>query len=291
MPPPRAADLVQAESDLLRPTLLRLAAWGVKQIHLVVTDEADLDELMQTARQSTELGMATSIRGRASDLAAEGLIGKLAAAGTREVEIQVLSAVAEVHDSLAGAGDARNVLKLHDTLAGRKLPAVAQLVVTPSTWKTVERTLQMLDDRGVRAVRVWPIVCRDDEPSSWALSAGELVKAATWIETAAPREIKFSWYPALKFDPARSLAQQVRRGPRAAADAVRIEADGSIIPPVGPAIAGGNISQNDWKPIARSEVFRAWKRHQDKPAQCESCPGLSACSGGCLLDEENWVIA
>ena len=100
--------------------------------------------------------------------------------------------------------------------------------------------------------------------------------------------MQFSWYPPLRFDPARTLAEQVRRGPRAARDAVRIEADGSIIPPIGPATAGGNVSQNDWKPIARSEVFRAWKRHYESIKPCEQCPGLAACAVGCLRDEASW---
>ena len=55
----------------------------------------------------------------------------------------------------------------------------------PSTWKTIERTLRLLDDRGVREVRIFAIACHDDEPSSWAISARELVAAAHWIEQSA----------------------------------------------------------------------------------------------------------
>jgi radical SAM protein with 4Fe4S-binding SPASM domain len=101
--------------------------------------------------------------------------------------------------------------------------------------------------------------------------------------------MRFTWYPPLRFDPSRTLAQQVRRGPRAARDAVRIEADGSVIPPIGPAAAGGNVAQNDWKLIARSEEFRAWKRRRDAAGRCESCPGLTVCAGGCLRDAGNWA--
>jgi radical SAM protein with 4Fe4S-binding SPASM domain len=70
---------------------------------------------------------------------------------------------------------------------------------------------------------------------------------------------------------------------------VRIEADGRIIPPIGPATPGGNVAQNDWKLIARSEIFRVWKRRRDAAARCEQCPGLVACATGCLLDEGNWA--
>ncbi len=179
-------------------------------------------------------------------------------------------------------------LKVLDVLGSAHVKSAVQLVLAPSTWKTIERTMEMLDDRAVRLVRVWAVVCRQAEPSSWALSTSELVEAAAWIEPHAPKRMEFAWYPPLRFNPSRTLAQQVRRGPRAARDAVRIEPDGSVIPPIGPPTAGGNVLQSDWKPIARSEVFRAWKRSRDSIARCDECPGLVACKGACLRDDGNW---
>ena len=289
MPPPNVADVSAAESRQLEPILLRLAAWGVKQVRFVVGDETDAGDLMQTARRAAELGLDVGIRGRASKLTAGTLLSDVAAAGVCEVEFPLLSAVAEVHDALAGVGDYRCALKALDALPPGKLTATVQLVLTPSTWKTIARTAELLDDRRVRSIRVWAVACRDVEPASWALSGAELIEAAKWIEANAPREMHVEWYPPLKFDPARTLAQQVRCGPRAARDAVRIEPNGSIIPPIGPSAAGGNVSQNDWKQIARSDVFRAWKRRRDTAEKCEQCPGPAACDGGCLRDERNWT--
>lgn len=288
LPPPQAADVALVEPQNLRPILLRLAAWGVNRVCLVAGESPDADDLVQGLRQAAELGIAAGVRGRASDLTVGKLLSQLATAGARDVEIPVLSAVAEVHDALAGAGDCRSALKALGELASLNLPPAAQLVLTPSTWKTIQRTLNMLDDCRLREVRVWAVVCRDDEPASWALSAGQLSEAAVWIEAHAPRDMKIAWYPPLRFDPARTLAQQVRRGPRAAIDSVRIEADGGVLAPVGAAIAGGDVSQNDWKLIARSDVFRDWKRRRAVAVRCEPCPGLAACASGCLRDEGNW---
>jgi radical SAM protein with 4Fe4S-binding SPASM domain len=290
LPPPQAACVALPEAEQVLPTLRRLATWGVKRVQFVAGDASDADDLVQATRQAAELDMEVGVRGRASDLAVGNLIAGLAAAGAREVEIPLLSAVAEVHDAVAGMGDYRNVLKVLEATTGMRLPPVIQLVLTPSTWKTIERTVEMLDDRRVRIIRPWAIVCRDDEPASWALSASELIKAAAWIEAEAPREMQFTWYPPLLFDPSRTLAQQVRRGPRAERDAVRIEADGGILSPTGPATAGGKVSQNDWKLIARSEVLRAWKRRREALPRCEQCPALAACESGCLRDEGNWAV-
>ncbi|MGA2254403.1 MAG: hypothetical protein ABSG53_07065, partial [Thermoguttaceae bacterium] len=281
-------DVPLTDPQQLRPIFARLAVWGVKQVHLVVGDGLEADDLVQVARHAVQLGMSASVRGRASDLANGKLFSDLVASGVSEIEIPFLSAIAEVHDALAGAGDYRIALRAMDTLANLKLPPAVQLVLVPSTWQTIERTLQLLDDHGVRDVRFFAVACRDDEPSSWAISASELIAAAHWIEQSARGQIRFSWYPPRRFDPSRTLAQQVRCGPRAAADAVRIEPDGRLILSVGPAISAGNMLHDDWKPIARSEVFRAVKRRREAAARCAECPGLVVCEGGCLREGANW---
>ncbi|MGO9109970.1 MAG: radical SAM protein [Thermoguttaceae bacterium] len=288
-PPPQAADVPLSDPRQLQPILSRLAGWGVKHLHLIAGDEPQSDDLVQAARHALQLGMHVSIRGRASDLVQGNLLAELADAGARGIEIPFLSAVGEVHDALAGAGDYRSSLRAMDALASLKLPLAIQIVLVPSTWKTIERTLQLLDDRGVREVRFLAVACRDVEPSSWAISASELVAAARWIEHSASDQTKFSWHPPLKFDPLRTLAQQVRRGPRAAADALRIEPDGRVILPIGPAISAGNMLQDDWKPIARGELLRAWKRRREAAVRCAECPGLAACKEGCLRDSANWA--
>ena len=268
-PPPEAADVPLAELAQLAAIFPRLAAWGVKRLHLVVGDESQPDDLLQAVSRAARLGMQVGVRGRASDLPNGSVLTDLASAGLGEIEIPFLSAIGEVHDALAGAGDYRAALRVMDTMARLALPLVAQAVLAPSTWKTLERSWELLGGRGVREVRCFPIVCRDEEPSSWAVSAGELLAAARRIEQCK-RDFDVAWYPPRRFDPARTLAQQVRDGPRAAADAVRVEPDGRVIPPAGPAVSGGNVLQTDWKAIARSEAFRAWKRRRG-----EALRGLS----------------
>jgi len=288
-PPPRVADIPLANPQQLQPIFLRLAVWGVKQIRLIVSDELETDDLVQAARRAVQLGMQVSVRGLATDLLQEKLFANLAATGVLNIEIPFLSAIGEVHDALAGAGDYRSALRAMDALSNLKLPLAVQIVLAPSTWKTIERTLQLLDDRCLREVSIYAIVCRDDEPSSWAISANELVAAARWIEQSDQSHFNFTWYPPLKFDPSRTLAQQVRRGPRAAADAVRIELDGRVIPSIGRSVSAGNMLQEAWKPIARSEVFRALKRQRETALRCAECPGLAVCERGCLHDAANWA--
>lgn len=289
-PPPQTADVPLCDPQQLQPIFARLAAWGVTQVHLIAGDDPEADDLLQAARQAVQVGLRVGVRGRASHLLEDKLLARLAAAGVDEIEIPFLSAIGEVHDALAGAGDYRSALRLMDAIAPLKLSLAAQIALVPSTWKTIERTLQLLDDRRVREVRFFAIACRNDEPSSWAISASELAAAASWLEKQAGSDRIVNWYPPLKFDPSRSLAQQVRRGPRAAAGAVRVEPDGCVLPCAGPAASAGNMLQTDWKPIARNEVFRAATRRRNAMERCAECPGLAACAGGCLQEEGNWSV-
>ena len=287
-PPPQAADVPLGEPQQLLPIFLRLAVWGVRRVHLIAAAGPETDDLVQAVRHAAQLGMHVGVRGRASDLVIDKVLAELAAAGAREIEIPFLSAIGEVHDALAGAGEYRSTLRAMDALAKLNLPLTVQTALTPSTWKTIERTVQLLEDHHVREVRLFAISCRDDEPSSWAISAGELVAAAHWIEQSGPEQINFSWYPPRKFDPSRTLAEQVRCGPTAAGDAVRIEHDGRVIPPRGPAVPAGNLLKDDWRRIARSEVFRTLKRRREAAVRCAECPGLAVCAGGCLREAAGW---
>ena len=122
-PPPQAADVPLADPQQLRPIFPRLAVWGVKQVHLIAGDEPEADDLVQAVRQAVQLGMHVGVRGRASDLASGKLLADLAAAGVGEIEIPFLSAIGEVHDALAGAGDYRSALRAMDALANLKLPS------------------------------------------------------------------------------------------------------------------------------------------------------------------------
>ncbi len=285
---PQAAHVALGDPQQLLPIFSHLAAWGLQRVHLIAAAGLEADDLVQAVQHAAKLGMQVSVRGRASDLMIGTLLADLTAAGVREIEIPFLSAIAEVHDAPVGAGDYRSTLRAMNALAKLNVPLAVQTALTPSTWKTIERTVQLLEDRHVGEVRLFAIACRDNEPSSWAISASELVAAAHWIEQSGPERIKFSWYPPRKFDPARTLAEQVRCGPRAAGDAVRIEHDGCVIPPCGPAVSAGNMLKDDWRRIARDEVFRALKRRREAAVRCAECPGLAVCAGGCLRDLAGW---
>ncbi len=286
--PPPAVDVPLAEPRQLQRILPCLAAWGVKQIHWIAGDSPDESDLISAIEQTVQLGMKPCVRGRATDFVDDELLAKLVSAGAAEFEILILSAIGEVHDALAGGGDYRNALHALAWLAAKNVDEIALLSLVPSTWKTIARTVDFLGHHGIQSIRIAAVVCRDDEPSSWALSTSELIEAAEWIENHSRFGTRFTWYPPMRFDPKRTLAQQVRRGPRALPDSLRIEPDGRVFLPIGPPIALGNVLPDEGQTVARCKRYREWTQRADAAHRCTACPSPPLCLHGCLCAPPQW---
>ena len=185
-PPPTTVDMPVAEPRQLAPILARLAALGVRRVHWTLGDAPDGDDLVALVERTAQLGMEPAVRGRAGDLHRGTRLADLAAAGAKEVEPLFVSSIAEVHDALAGGGDYRLALAAIDRLATLAPFSCAQMAITPATRNSIGQTVEFLVARGISEIRLFAVVCRDDEPSSWALSPSELLDAARVIEQAAP---------------------------------------------------------------------------------------------------------
>lgn len=261
---PLAADVVLDEADRIEPILQRLHAWKIGRIALLADDNPEPDDLIQAVRRAVELGMEVSVRGRASDLARDATLEQLASASVRHVDLLMLSAMGEVHDALAGAGDYRAAIRAIDLLQKGKTRCVARIALVPSTWPVVDRTLEFLADRGIEAVEVTAIACADDEPSSWALAACELPRVQAWLQERAEGKPRVTATPPQRFNPIRTLAEQVRRGPRCGAVSMRVDCDGRIFAPRGPYQPAGNLLTDDWGAVSRSDAFRDQRRRAEE---------------------------
>jgi radical SAM protein with 4Fe4S-binding SPASM domain len=87
------------------------------------------------------------------------------------------------------------------------------------------------------------------------------------------------------------LQAQIRLGPRCVGDvAIRVEPDGSVIPPRGRYRTAGNILQDDWSAIWHHEAFRAYRERVEAPSRCDICPDLLICVAGCPSDPRSWAV-
>jgi MoaA/NifB/PqqE/SkfB family radical SAM enzyme len=288
---PLGADVPLAESSCLGPILERLRLWDIPRVTFITGEDPEVDELLACVEHAAKLGLAVGVRGRGTDLVEGTLLHDLAAAGTQQVEVLFLSAVAEIHDALAGGGDHRSALRALALAGGGPLRAVALAALVPSTWKTIDRTLEFLAARGILHARLFAIACPDEEPSSWALGTADLVQATGWAQTSAePNGVWLDWCLPVRFNPAQSLAEQARHGPRSGGERVlRVEPDGRVIAPRGPFSSAGNLLIDTWESLCAQEAFRVQWKPSGGGKRCAACPGLAQCAQGCLREAAGWA--
>ncbi len=110
------------------------------------------------------------------------------------------------------------------------------------------------------------------------------------FEAAEDFGATFLWDPPVRMDLAKSLADHVIAGPRASGEvSIRIEADGSVYAPRGPAVPCGNIVEQPWDEIWAHEAFTRYRESVEAPRRCEICPDIEICAAGCVKDPSGWA--
>lgn len=289
---PISADVPLCPPFHMQQILDRLWHLGIPHVTIIVGREPDEAALVRAVERASDLGLITGVRGRGSDLAVGSRITDLAAAGLDHLDVYCLSELDNVHDALAGAGDRKNAARALAAAVKSEVCPVAQVALVRPTLSTIEQALQSLTRHGLRNVGVFAIATTDAaEASQGALLAHELPPIAQAVEELAERlGLRLLWYPTVRFDPTKTLGEQVCRGPRCSGDtAIRVEPDGSVIPARGPFHAAGDLIEDDWKTIEHSEVFKSYRRRVESNTHCDTCPGLAICAADCPRDPAGWA--
>ena len=288
---PLSADVPPAPSERLVAILDRLWEMAVPHVTLIAGENPKPADLVRAVERAEDLGMIAGVRGRGTDLVQGTLIKDLAQAGVDHVDVLYLSDSPEVHDALAGTGDHQNALETLDAVHQNEVCPVAEVPLVESSLETIEETLDALAGRGIHNAAFFAVATAERGPSGGALAAGALLQAARLVEESAEEaEVRYLWYPPVQFDPTRTLAEQVRGGPRCSGDsAVRVEPDGSVIPARGPYRPGGNLFSEDWETIRRSEVFKSYRQRVETDTHCDDCPGLAICAADCPRNPAGWA--
>ena len=199
-----------------------------------------------------------------------------------------------MHDALAGPGDYQHAARALAQARENDICPVAQMALVRPTLGGIDQTLQAIARQGLENAHLFAIAGTEAaHGSAGALLAHELVPAARLVEEAAERRrLRLFWYPTVRFDPAMPLGEQVCRGPRCSGDmAIRVEPDGSVIPPRGPFRAAGNLLTDDWETLQNSEAYGAYRRRLQSDTHCDTCPGLAICAADCPREPAGWAEA
>jgi radical SAM protein with 4Fe4S-binding SPASM domain len=286
---PLCADVrVGGDSDAGLRILQRLWDVGVPQVVFSLPSGGPGRALVRLVERAEDLGLIAGVRARASDLHADGLLDDLARAGLDHLDL--FYAGKRDHDALLGRSDYALVRSMLARASELDVFRVAVVAVTSQTFEQLETIIDELVSLDVRAAIAFALVS-DTEDASHALSPSEVRQAAVTAEELADHhDIDVVWAPPLEHDPAMDAIVVVQGGPRTAGEAsMRVDSDGTIFAPEGPATPAGNLLGDDWSVVWAHAAFRHYREAVDEPARCEVCPGLTLCAAGCPALPVTWA--
>ncbi len=288
---PIAADVPLGDMGRLESVLRRLWELGIPQARLLAADDFEPRAAVRAVELAEDLGMIAGVRAKAAVFNQGTLLADLARAGLDHLDVWCFSLVGAVHDALAGAGDFAEFRRAAETARREEVCPVAVMALLRQTADSIEESIEAVADLGLGALALFAVATTEAEESGGPLCADELFQVARLIEEAADEyDVRLLWYAPMRFDPDRSLDEQVAAGPRTSGDmCVRVEADGAVYLARGPSRPAGNVLTQDWEAIARSPVFRNYRRMVETALHCELCPGLICRPLDCPRNPARWA--
>lgn len=289
---PLQASVPLAPPEQLIPILDKLWEAGIPHVTLIAPEKPERSHLTRAIERAEDLGMIAGVRARASDLEDETLLSDLSMAGVDHINIVYAAANADVHDTLLGEGDHNAATAVFKWLEENRICAVAEVPLVQATLDILDDTVDALMALGADNISFVAYATTDVEMAlrEGIFSADAMTQVATTVEEAANEaQARFMWNPPVQRAPHMPLTKQIVNGPRCSGDvAVRIEADGTVIPPRGAYQSAGNVLQDSWDTIWNHDVFRIYRERVEAPTRCDICPGLVICAADCPREPEGW---
>jgi radical SAM protein with 4Fe4S-binding SPASM domain len=290
---PFRADVPLATPEQLVPIVDKLWEIGIPHVSIITSERPNPQHLVRAVERAGDLGMIAGVRGLASCLAEGSLLKDLAQAGVDHVTVLYVSGNQRLHDSICGVEDHQKAERIFPLIRELEVCPVAEIPLTTATAHLLEETFESLVQMGIHNASFFAIARPDDDTAidDATLRASALPQIAAIIEEASPAaNVRYLWQPPVLRKRNKSLEQQIREGPRCSGDvSVRVEPDGSVIPPRGPYQSAGNILQDNWKRIWDNDAFRRYRERVESPTRCETCPGLAICAADCPRDPRGWA--
>ena len=288
---PLRADVDQCDAERFRTIIRTLWDAGVPHVSIQADRNGDPERLPELVEAVEDIGMICGLRAAAAWLS-PGIIEACALGGLDHFDFVFVCDDPAEHDETCGVGDHEALVAVIEQCRGLELAPVAQWPLMDSNLADMDGMAEALQSLGVTNVVGFAIACTNDDAAAdqaGALPARALPQVATtFFELAESTSARYLWAPPKRYDPHRSLRDQVLDGPRTSADvSVRVRADGSVWPARG-AQSAGNILSSDWSAIWHHPVFKCYRERLAEPARCPECPDLPICRAECPQDPEGW---
>lgn len=294
---PFQADVVPGDRATLDVVLPRLWQAGIPHVRWIPRNGLDAELLVWAVTRAEDIGMIAGVRALATDLAKNGLVIELAEAGLDYVVVP-WGVTATLHQQLYGSGAFDLVGETIREIRRYEMCPVIEVPLIEQTIDDLDTSLATLTMWGVDHAEVFAIAKSDDGPSAaddrLTPLDGQALRqvAARTEELSAERPWQLIWLPPVEATVERTVEQLARRGPRAGGDiSIRIEADGSVIPPRGPNHPAGNLLNQSWSEIWNHPTFERFREQVETGTRCDQCPGMSICASDCPADPQGWALA
>ncbi len=290
---PLRADVPLIEPERLVPIIDRLWEVGIPHVTFLAPENPNAGHLVRAVERAEDAGMIAGVRGRGSILVEGTLVKDLALAGVDHVTVVYASTQRDIHDALCGDGDQAAAEWVMAAAHQYEVCPVAEMPLVEETLDTADEALAELWASGVTNISFFAIAAPDDAPleqRDGAIRASAMPQVAALVEeTAHEVQVRHLWQPPVLRNPRKSLATQVREGPRCSGDvAVRVEPDGAVIPPRGPYQSAGNLLSDPWDAVWEHPAFRIYRERIVAPTRCDICPGLAICAADCPREPAGW---
>lgn len=290
---PWQADMACVAPHKAIPIINRLWEAGIPHVTFFVYPDFTNSDLVLAVERAEDLGMIAGVRGRASELDDQDLMEDLALAGIDHVTLVVASHDPTLHNELVGSEDMQSVWRLFEQVRLLEISPVAEFPLTSKNSNQIESTLAKLLSASISNVNFVAHVLPNEHnpgPESGYLSASALPQIASIVEERSEElAVRFIWQPPVSGSLVASLNKQIIRGPRCTADvSIRVESNGDVIPPRGPATVAGNLLSDKWEEIWSNDAFIRYRERVERPTRCEDCPDMAICAVDCPKNPSGW---
>lgn len=314
---PFQADLVLGAWETTKACLQALWDAGIPHVRLLEGDKLALDSkrietLCSAVQYAEDIGMITGVRMRAGslmkvdDASGKSVLDRVAEVGLDYVVVP-WAVRPEWHARLFGQSDYELLDQVIDRGDHWELPSVFEAGLLPHSFEAFEIEVDRLLEKGVEHIEVFALALMpgtdyrpsapfvDNELFSQPFHSQQLRQLASWIEDVADdRRLQIVWLPPVTSHAQLTTERVIRflqDGPRAGADiSIRVEADGSVIPPRGRKSVIGRIQQDPWDKIWRHPVFSEFREMVNRNEHCSECTMMAICAAHCPADPEGWAI-
>jgi radical SAM protein with 4Fe4S-binding SPASM domain len=314
---PFQADVVLGAWETLQRCLHAVWEAGIPHVRLIGLDDSPIgqeriDTLCSAVRLAEDIGMITGVRMRAGDLmqvdpkSGKPVMDRIAEEGLDYVVVP-WGIERDWHARLFGDED----YGLLDQVVSRsdhwEIPTVLEAGLTQASAEKFEQGIDTWINRGIEHIEVFALARQiDPKPAAEVPAASEenwwrpfearhLRQLASWIEDLADdRRVQIVWLPTLgcsnEFSE-QAAVRLLRSGPRAGSDiSIRIESDGSVLPPRGPHVRIGKIQSDAWDNLWNHPAFSRFREMVNRNEHCSECSMMAICAAHCPADPDGWAI-